>query len=160
MNDVKIVLPQPEIISVADLETDFLGDYISVRGTVVKKSGQNIYLATSQDEEYNLRISSSNINKDLGITKGDELMVSGILTELSGNFKLLAVGGNISLAVQKVQGEKIIAEDLSADINASSSLRLIDQVARQAPVRNILSFGTIFSIIAVIIFYTKRKFSR
>ncbi|OGY93301.1 MAG: hypothetical protein A2406_00930 [Candidatus Komeilibacteria bacterium RIFOXYC1_FULL_37_11] len=160
LNDVKIVLPQPEIISVADLETDFLGDYISVRGTVVKKSGQNIYLATSQDEEYNLRISSSNINKDLGITKGDELMVSGILTELSGNFKLLAVGGNISLAVQKVQGEKIIAEDLSADINASSSLRLIDQVARQAPVRNILIFGTIFSIIAVIIFYTKRKFSR
>jgi len=47
VNNLALALDLPETINVEDLEDDLLGGFVTLQGTVVKKSGKNIYLATS-----------------------------------------------------------------------------------------------------------------
>jgi PKD repeat protein len=99
LNDVRVDLPEPEIIKVEDLDQDLLGSFVKVVGMVVKKTGKNIYLAETEDSEAILRAYTKFPLVDLEIKKGLEIVTSGILAATETGFKLMPfTAQDISLA--------------------------------------------------------------
>jgi len=155
INDIKIDLPPPEIMDVGYLDDSFLGSVIKVRGTVVKKSGKNIYLAPEQDDDYVLRVYTDFDNKDLEIKKGNEVTATGILSATDNNFKLSVFEpANFSVS-QAVLGEKIVDEIVTSDY--STSTEIVAQSNRKSKTKNIIIFIVISVFVLGLIYYFKQK---
>lgn len=148
-----------EVWSVEDIEEDYLGSLVKVKGVVVKKSGQSIYLASDVEEEYNLRIYSKFSTKDLEIKKGVELIASGVLSESNGVFKLEPFSIDDIAFSQVVLGEKIELED-------KVSLELSDEVYQvlDSDSKQVINKGLIYILLGILIlsiaYVLKRKLTR
>jgi len=156
VNDLKVNLIEPDITVLEDLDQDFLGTYLTVKGVVVKKSGKNIYLAPEEEEDYIVRAYTKFSTKNLDIKKGDEVIVTGLLSEANDVFKLepFTVG---AIAVSKqVLGEKI-ENSIKDSTEISTSTYNIKSEDSKNNVRNILIFIISCLLIVAIIFYIKKR---
>lgn len=150
-------LTNPEIISTADLSEELLGDFVYLKGLVVKKSGKNIYLAADTEEDWQARVYANFDLDDLEITKGKEVLVFGLLSETSSGFKLtpldkkdLSVSQLVQAAVIEEPGEQTISEEIYQ----------VENDLRAEKVKKNLLFIISGSLILVIIFLLKKKFGK
>lgn len=112
---------KPEIIDSTNLNEEYNGQLVIVRGVVVKKNGKNIYLADDVDQEYNLRLSLKFDTKDLKIDKGTEVIASGLL-QFDEKVVRLDVFDKSDLQMeQKVLGEKISTSTGSTSVVTANS---------------------------------------
>ena len=155
LNDMKLELPQVEIIEVDDLDEDSLGGLVAVRGMVVKKSGKNIYLASEAEEEYSLRIYTTFSTSDLEIKKGSEVIASGILSDTDNGFKLEPFRIEDVWVSQEVLGEKI--EDQIETTEISTSTNEVIVTSRKNSIRKILIFLLGASFIVGLVYFLKKK---
>jgi hypothetical protein len=152
LNDVHVDLPDPEIIKVEDLDQDLLGSFVKVAGTVVKKTGKNIYLAEAEDSEPILRVYTKFSLTDLEIKKGLAIVASGILTATDTGFKIIPFTvQDISLA-KTVLGEKEI-NLASLEQTSTSTFEILGNQKNQ--VRLILLI--LFFIVLLILGYLYKK---
>jgi PKD repeat protein len=158
-NDFQIELNKPEIMEVEDLDEDSLGSWASVRGTVVKKSGKNIYLAPAEDEDHLLRVYSNFSTKELEIKKGLELIAVGILVDTDSGFKLLPQSQKDILVSKAVLGDKEIARgEIGDDISTSSHSVVAED--RRGQAKNILWYVVGGVVILGIVYFIKNKSPR
>lgn len=157
LNDVIIDLINPEEIFVEDVGDYLLGSYTMVRGTVVKKSGPNIYLSANNEEDYLLRAYSKFSTKELDINKGDQISVQGILLESNDSFKLILFDADDIVVWGKVLGEKIETSKVSSKI--VSSTNLIVTTNHKSKIKNILIYIAIFLFVLIIVYYSKKRFA-
>lgn len=155
-NDVSVDLQNLEIIEVEDIEEYLLGAYINTKGIVVRKSGKNVYLASKLEEDYIVRVYSKFSTKELEIKKGDEMVVSGILSETDSSFKLVPFDiGAISVSKQ-VLGAKIEADkNMETEISTSTSQVLGKE--GKTNIKNMLVFIIIGLAIVSLIYFVKKK---
>lgn len=135
VNNTEISLPETDTMPVDDVGEDYLGEFIKVQGVVTKKSGQNIYLASSEDEESLVRVYTSFSNKEMEIKKGNEVIASGVLSQTDSGYKLLVLDKADILISQAVLADK---EYASSSQEISTSSHQLDLEARQGQVKNIL----------------------
>lgn len=154
-DSAKFELTKPETIGVDDIDEDFVGSFLTVRGMVVKKSGKSIYLASEVEEEYSVRVYSKFSTKELEIKKGSEVTATGILSETDSGFKLTPFTIEDIWASREVLGEKIEAETHEIDISTSTSQ--VVETARKNQVKNTLIFITAAVILATIAYFIKKR---
>lgn len=99
-------LEKTEPTDLNSLDDELANSYLSTSGVVVKKSGKNIYLASSAEEDSALRVYLDFDYKDLDIKKGAAVLVSGILQNTSAGWKLLVKNKKDFLLAQQVLGAK------------------------------------------------------
>jgi PKD repeat protein len=155
-NDLEINLSDAEIIAVEDINQDLLGAYINTKGIVVKKSGKNIYLASDIEEEYILRVYSKFFTKELAIKKGDEMIVSGILSETDSSFKLVPFDIGAMAVSKTVLGEKIESKNYEETTISTSTSQVVAE-NRKNSIKNILVFIIIGLILVSLIYFIKKK---
>ncbi|MFA6308095.1 MAG: lamin tail domain-containing protein [Patescibacteria group bacterium] len=156
-NDVSIKLSEPEIVDVGNIDEDLLGSYLRIKGIVVKKSGNNIYVASDIEEEHIVRVYSKFSSKDLEIKKGDEIIVAGILSQTDSAFKLVPFGIKDIAVSKQVLGSKINAEPLKvADISTSTE-QVVGDDNRKDNIKNILIFLVGGLVLLVLIYIVRKK---
>ncbi|MBU1202627.1 lamin tail domain-containing protein [Patescibacteria group bacterium] len=155
-NDQKINFKKPEPISTDDLDSDFLGSFVSVKGIVVKKSGKNIYLSTEEGGESNIRVYTTFSLADLEIKKGSEVIASGILSETDSGFKMTPFTIDDILVSQEVLGEKI-SESVDEEMRIVSSTNQAVVDNRGKSVKNILFLLIVAIFILGLIAFVKKK---
>ncbi len=151
----KIDFEKPEAVSPDDIDSDFLGGFVTVRGMVVKKSGKSIYLASDPEEEPALRIYTKFSTQELEIKKGSEVIASGILSETDSGFKLEPFSIEDIRVSQEVLGEKVFSDNQSIEI-VSSSQMVLDNEGNQAS-KNILIFIVVALLISGVIYFIQNK---
>lgn len=134
VNNIQAALPEVDIMPVDDVSEDFVGQFIKIQGVVTKKSGQNIYLAASEDDEPQVRVYTSFPNKDLEIKKGQEVVASGVLSATDSGYKLLVLDKQDILVSQAV----LAAKEIVANTEISTSSHEIESENRQANIKKIL----------------------
>lgn len=158
LSDLKIKLSEAEILEALDIDEDYLGDFVAIRGVVVKKSGKNIYLADAEGEESIVRAYLKFASKDLEIKKGSEVIISGILSETDSGFKLEPfVLGNVWVS-QEVLGEKISEEPEELNIDLSEEEYQVEILDKQANAKKILIFSLLAVFLLASIYFLKKRF--
>ncbi len=77
----------PEIVSFSELSDNDLGSLIKIAGTIVEASGANIFIDDGQSEMK--VVLPKNINpKELSLSEGDKLEVTGILSKTTAGLRL------------------------------------------------------------------------
>ncbi|MCB9803057.1 lamin tail domain-containing protein [Candidatus Nomurabacteria bacterium] len=151
-------LAAPELISTDDLSEDLLGDFLHLKGIIVKKSGKNIYLASEEEEDWQVRVYANFDLSDLEISKGQEMIVAGILSETSSGFKLLPLNKNDLQFAQKV--EAAINKEPNKQVEISEEVYQVENDLRSEKIKKNLLFIICGSLILLIIFSLKKKFSK
>jgi hypothetical protein len=147
-----------DILSPDDLDEDFVGSYLSVKGVVVKKSGKSIYLASDIEEEYNVRVYTKFSTKELEIKKGSEVLATGILSEADSGLKLEPFSINNILVSKEVLGEKIVAQENNADIVTTTNQ--VVEIPQKNQGKNIIIFVVVAVILATIAYFFKKRKSQ
>lgn len=158
LSELKIKLSEAEILEALDIDEDYLGDFVAIRGVVVKKSGKNIYLADAEDEEPIVRAYLKFSSKNLEIKKGSEVIISGILSETDSGFKLTPFLLEDVWASQEVLGEKILEVPEEVNIDLSDEEHQVDAPDKQANVKKILFFSLLALFLLVAIYFLKKRF--
>ncbi|MBT7228169.1 PKD domain-containing protein [Candidatus Parcubacteria bacterium] len=156
INDVLVDLVEPEITEVENIDEDFLGGYLRIRGVVVKKSGKNIYLGSDIEEDYILRAYSNFSTKELEIKKGLEVIIKGILTETDSGFKILPQNLADLWVSQQVLAEKIHSSQSLEELEINTSTNFVDNNDNKNQVKQTLLFLLVGSIVIVVMMVVKR----
>ncbi|MFA5127092.1 MAG: lamin tail domain-containing protein [Patescibacteria group bacterium] len=143
--------PKPETIGAGDLSDEYLNQYLTVHGLVVKKVGKNIYLAADQEDEPTFRLATNFSTKDLSIKVGTEVIASGVLSKKDDKLKLLVLDKRDLALSQEVLGEKELS---------TSSLDLLADSDDSRSIKNILFFIGGGILLASLIFWLKYKMGR
>lgn len=154
-NDQNIKIGKPDIIGPDEVDGDFVGNFLSVKGVVVKKSGKNIYLASDVSSDPTVRVYASFSLADLDIKKRSEVLASGILSETDTSFKLVPLSIDDLMVSQEVLGEKIVSENQEIEISSSTNQAVIEN--RGEGIKNILIFLVVGVFILGLIFFIKKK---
>ncbi len=154
VTDFHMDLNAPALVDLEELSEELVGDFITVRGVVSKKSGKNIYLSVEQEAEANIRLATNFSLADFDIKKGKEVVASGILSLVNNNFKLSVLSVKDLALTQEV-----IAQDLNeSEDNFGSSTYQIEQNFRKEKVKKISLIIFFISGVFVFIYFLKNKF--
>lgn len=134
VNNTESPLPEIDTMPVDDVSEDYLGEFIKIQGIVTKKSGQNIYLASSEDDEAQVRVYTAFPNKDLEIKKGNEVVALGVLSQTDSGYKLLVLDKQDILVSQAV----LAAKEVSASTEISTSSHDLESAGRGTSTKKIL----------------------
>lgn len=158
-NDLEINMAEPEILELEDVIDDYFDSWQKIRGVVVKKSGKNIYLATSEDEDYILRVYNKNPNKDIKIEKGQEIIASGLLVDTDSLPKLIVFDPSDILLSQEVLGEKIEnIESQEQDLEEATSTEY--KVESKNENKQLILVGFIFLLLIILLYFVNKKYIR
>ena len=159
VNNLELKLIEPEITEAQDVEEDFLGNLLKVKGMVVKKSGKSVYLASDIDEDWQVRVYSKDSLKDLNIKKGSEIIASGILSETDSGFKLSPLAISDIWVSQEVLGTKEEGSNIEhqSDTDISTSSNKIFGQDRQASIKKILVSILAGVFVLVLVYFLKKK---
>jgi hypothetical protein len=154
--DFNLNLNKPELITTDDLSEDFLGDFVYVKGMVTKKSGKSIYLSSDIEEDWQLRVYTKFSTKDLGIKKGVEIVVAGILSETDSGFKLVPFGlADISVSTAVTAA---IHSESDREQIISNEIYQGEENDRVGQVKNILILILVGSVILLAAYFLKKKY--
>lgn len=159
VNDQSVSFKKPEALSPDDLDEDFLGSYLTVKGVVVKKSGQSIYLATDAESDYGVRVYTKFSTKELDIKKGSELVATGILSATDSGYKLEPFSITDFGVSQEVLGEKIVADSLLDNREIVTSTNQASTDGGKDQVKKILFILIIGILVLVGIYFIKKRAS-
>jgi len=155
INDFLIInnteLNKPTTIDLIDIEDEYIGDYISAKGIVVKKTKKNIYLSEDIEEDWILRVSIGKYN-NLDIEKGNEIVASGILLDSSSGYKLIVNNINDILIPKTVKAASI---NTTEDKNNTTTTISIDKNKEGKNIKLILL--SLIIILTFFIFFQKIK---
>ncbi|PLX25116.1 hypothetical protein C0580_03265 [Candidatus Parcubacteria bacterium] len=157
VSDMKIELTDREVIDVFDISEDYLGDFVTIGGVVVKKSGKNIYIAEDEEEDYLLRAYLKFSSKELDIKKGSEVIISGILSESNNGFKLTPFKLADVFVSKEVLGEKISEEAEKVDIDLSKEEHKVSSSDKEFATKNVLIFSLLGLICLVVVYFLKKR---
>jgi hypothetical protein len=159
VNNLELKLIEPEITEAQDVEEDFLGNLLKVKGMVVKKSGKSVYLASDIDEDWQVRVYSKDSLKDLNIKKGSEIIASGILSETDSGFKLSPLAISDIWVSQEVLGTKEEGSNIEhqSDTDISTSSNKIFGQDRQSNIKKILVSILAGVFVLVLVYFLKKK---
>jgi len=150
-------IKNPEAVEVNNIDSDFVGQFITAQGIVVKKSGKNIYLAGDLEEEAQVRVYADFPLTDVEIKKGIEMIVRGILTTSESGFKLLPFTLSDILVSREVLGEKI-ANDTAENIELVSSTNEVLSSQRKNNIQKILLFSLAGLVLVFISYFIRKKY--
>lgn len=154
VTDFHMDLNAPPLVDLEELSEELVGDFITVKGVVSKKSGKNIYLSVDQEAEVNIRLATNFSLADFDVKKGKEVVASGILSLVNNNFKL-SVLSTQGLAIT----QEVLAEDLSQqEDNVAANTYQVEKSFRSEKVKKISLLILVVSGIFISLYFLKNKF--
>ncbi len=144
---------EPVVIDLLDIEEEYIGNYVAFRGVVAKKTKKSIYLSEDEEEDWSLRIAIKDYD-DLEIEKGSEIIVSGILKEVSSGYKLIVNSIEDILIPQIVKAAATNVENVD---KASTTPVSVSENKKNDNIKLILVGLIIFSIIFIFFQKIRKK---
>ncbi|MCX6812559.1 MAG: lamin tail domain-containing protein [Candidatus Berkelbacteria bacterium] len=93
VSDIQIIQthppPAPVKTTIADINNNFVGQYISIIGTVTKTSGSTFYIHGSGEIEIIIRAGTDITKPKMRV--GDKVQVAGILSQYNDTFRILPI---------------------------------------------------------------------
>ena len=139
-----------ETFDIDDIDDDILGDFISIKGKIKKKTSKNIYLK-NDSEDIEIRVYTNFNTKYLKLEKDTEIIVSGILMSASSGFKLVPFSLNDILVPEII---KMASINLENNDNIDNETNIINKESNK---NNILFYILIWFFIIIIFYFIKKN---